>query len=153
MKVVINKCYGGFGLSPLAVKRMAELKGKPCYFFTHNPKNMELTPVDLPDAGNFLWSAYTVPNPKEVVLPSSNWHLMTQEEKAASNKSWQDISLESRPEDRADPDLVKVVEELGDQANGRCADLKIVSIPDDIEYQIQEYDGLEHIAQKHETWG
>ena len=28
MKLVINKCYGGFSLSPVAVKKLAELEGK-----------------------------------------------------------------------------------------------------------------------------
>jgi hypothetical protein len=30
--------------------------------------------------------------------------------------------------------------------------LEIVEIPDDVEYTIEEYDGLEHIAEKHRTW-
>lgn len=33
MKVVINKCYGGFGLSPKAEKRLGELMGKEIYFY------------------------------------------------------------------------------------------------------------------------
>jgi len=33
MKIVINKCYGGFGLSPLAIKELAKLNKKKCYFF------------------------------------------------------------------------------------------------------------------------
>jgi len=33
MKVAINKCYGGFSLSPLAVQEIAKAKGQPCYFF------------------------------------------------------------------------------------------------------------------------
>jgi len=48
--------------------------------------------------------------------------------------------------------LVRVVEELGDKASGRCADLKVVEIPDDVEWEIDEYDGSEHVAEKHRTW-
>ena len=32
-KVVINKCYGGFGLSTLAIKEYLKLKGKQAYFY------------------------------------------------------------------------------------------------------------------------
>lgn len=48
--------------------------------------------------------------------------------------------------------LVRVVEELGDEANGRFAELKVVDIPDEVEWQIDEYDGLEWVAEKHRTW-
>ena len=33
MKVVINTCFGGFGLSNKAIKRYLELEGKECYFY------------------------------------------------------------------------------------------------------------------------
>ena len=33
MKLVINQCYGGFGLSPKGIKRYLELKGKECYCY------------------------------------------------------------------------------------------------------------------------
>ena len=53
---------------------------------------------------------------------------------------------------RDDPALVRVVKEMGAVADGRCAALKIVDIPDDVEWQIEEYDGLEWVAEKHRTW-
>jgi len=55
--------------------------------------------------------------------------------------------------ERDDKYLVEVVEEMGDKACGKYADLKVVEIPVDAEWQIEEYDGWEHIAAKHETWG
>lgn len=54
--------------------------------------------------------------------------------------------------DRNDQHLVRIVEELGDGANGRFAELKVVDIPDEVEWQIDEYDGLEWVAEKHRTW-
>ena len=54
---------------------------------------------------------------------------------------------------RDDPDLIKIIEKLGKKANNQFSDLKIVEIPDGTEYIIDEYDGLEHIAEKHKTWG
>lgn len=47
---------------------------------------------------------------------------------------------------RHDPILVRVVEELGDAANGQCAALCIKDIPSGTQYRIDEYDGYESVA-------
>jgi hypothetical protein len=54
--------------------------------------------------------------------------------------------------ERNDPILIEVIEELGETANGSYAELKIVEIPDDINWVIQEYDGIEWVAEVHQTW-
>ena len=36
--------------------------------------------------------------------------------------------------------------------NGKHATLKIVKIPDGVEWEIEEYDGREWISEKHRTW-
>jgi hypothetical protein len=46
---------------------------------------------------------------------------------------------------RTDPILVQVVEELGDRANGMCAELYIDDLTVGTKYRIREYDGLEYI--------
>jgi len=53
---------------------------------------------------------------------------------------------------RNDPILVQVVEEMGDKAWGRYAKLAIVEIPDDVQWIIEENDGMEWVAEKHRTW-
>lgn len=53
---------------------------------------------------------------------------------------------------RNDVDLVAVIEELGEEANGVYSSLKIVEIPDDVDWYVTDYDGLEHVAEKHRTW-
>ena len=53
---------------------------------------------------------------------------------------------------RDDPHLVAVVDELGREADGFFAVLKIVEIPDDVQWQIEDYDGSEWVAEKHRTW-
>jgi hypothetical protein len=35
---------------------------------------------------------------------------------------------------------------------GSFSELKIVNIPDDVEFQIEEYDGNEWVAEKHRVW-
>lgn len=53
---------------------------------------------------------------------------------------------------RDDPLLIQVVEELGDGADTRVSSLKIVEIPDGVEWIVEEYDGSEWIAEEHRTW-
>jgi len=54
---------------------------------------------------------------------------------------------------RADADLIAVIEELGsEQASGELASLKIVQIPNNVEWEIHDYDGREWIAEKHRKW-
>lgn len=54
--------------------------------------------------------------------------------------------------ERNDPRLIQIVEELGEDAAGYGAMLKIVEIPDDVEWEIDEYDGSEWVAEKHRRW-
>lgn len=53
---------------------------------------------------------------------------------------------------RSDEKLVKCVETLGEKANGRFANLEVVEIPDNIEWEIDDYEGVETIHEKHRSW-
>ena len=55
-------------------------------------------------------------------------------------------------QDRSNSILIEVVKKLKDKANGKNTILKIVEIPDDIEWQIFAINGEEWIAEKHRTW-
>ena len=55
-------------------------------------------------------------------------------------------------EDRSNPALVKCVEALGDEASGSYAELKVVEIPDGVEWKICGCDGGEWVAGKHRAW-
>jgi hypothetical protein len=161
MKVVINKCYGGFSLSPRAVKRLAELNGRECYFFKssfdpNDPTATKYTPLTLAQAqaDRLFFSAFDIPNPEEVIGP------MTRDANGlfrTYNLRYAEHALDNIPSKRDDPKLIQVVEELGGGhrtgASGQCADLEIVEIPDGIDYEIEEYDGMEHVAESHRTWG
>ena len=92
MKVVINGCFGGFGLSDAALE---EYKGRR----------------DITDPDFYY---YDIP--------------------------------------RDCPVLVAMIEEQGDAINGAFSDLRIVEIPDDVNWYIEEYDGMEHVAERHRTW-
>jgi hypothetical protein len=53
---------------------------------------------------------------------------------------------------RNDPDLVAAVEELGADASSRYAELKVVDVPDEVDWYISEYDGLEEVHERHRSW-
>jgi len=55
---------------------------------------------------------------------------------------------------RDNPTLVDIVERLGDAANGTSSKLKIVEIPNDIEWDIIDTGGFgyECVEEKHNKW-
>ncbi len=62
-----------------------------------------------------------------------------------------DIYGDKIPRDH--PLLVEVVQFMGPElASGFGAYLKIVEIPDDVEWEINEEKGREWVAEKHRTW-
>lgn len=52
---------------------------------------------------------------------------------------------------RDDPVLVQVVHEFKEKSCD-CSNLAIVEIPDDIDYYIDNYDGIESIHETHRIW-
>jgi hypothetical protein len=64
-----------------------------------------------------------------------------------TDPSWYDRDVA-----RDDPYLVKIVRELGMSANGSTANLKIVEVPGDVKWIVQDYDGAEWVAEEHRTW-
>jgi hypothetical protein len=114
MKVVINRCFGGFGLSHEAILKYAALSG------------LNLIAVDN----------------KSNILPY-NYYVGSVDEE----HFWSEYDIK-----REDPNLVKLVEQMGESINTRFSDLAVVEIPDDVKWHICEYDGWEHVAEDHRTW-
>lgn len=48
--------------------------------------------------------------------------------------------------------LIQVIEELKDEASGSFGDIKIIDIPESIEWEIDDYDGVETIRESHMSW-
>ena len=111
-KVAINTCFGGFGISNKALRRILRNKGIK---FEADDQNIYYRKGYLHDQDHVLY-------PYDFC------------------------------QDRSDPDLIEAIEYLGEQAFGWCAVLKVVEVPDDVEWHISEYDGLEHVAEDHRTW-
>jgi hypothetical protein len=134
MKIVINKCFGGFGLSDKAYEKLIEW-GIPVKKYEEEKRNENglYEPQPLND-GEIIFDRTLSPEKEETfTLLSRYW------------ESWLDNNREH-------PLLVKVVEELKEEANNKFSKLKIVEIPDGTEYTIEEYDGKEYISEKHQTW-
>lgn len=151
MKIAINVCHGGFGLSKKAVKRLAELQGRPCFFFKPVGTTFKYTPI-TEEEDDFLWTAFDIPD-LSILPPFEPWTELSQEQRQAANDAFDRHKIDSYPEKRDDPLLIQVLEELGPLANGRLAKLKIVEVPDDVEWEIDEYDGWETVEEKHRSWG
>lgn len=101
MKIVINRCYGGFCLS--------------------NECSEALGGKAMSSVG--YWKCYEFPN----------------------NKREDDF--------RTSFELINLMETKGSEwCSGECAKLKVVEIPDGVDYTIEEYDGMEWISESHRTW-
>ena len=133
LKVVINKCYGGFGLSNEAIEWLI------------NNKGWKVADADMND------NVADDNEKKENRAPIIKWHENSTFYKIGDKYSI--IRVKYDDDFRFNPDIIEVVETLGNKADGRHASLKIVEIPDNIKWEIEEYDGIEWIAEKHRTWG
>ncbi len=141
MKLVINKCYGGFGLSHEAMMRYAEIKGIALY----------------PEKNEFCdYTYWKVPKSERLdtkLGEPDNWRNVTLEQRQEYNRQWSEQTIYDRDIERNDPILIQVVEEMGLKSSGRYAELKVMDIPDDVEWEIEEYDGQEWISEKRRKWG
>lgn len=117
-KVVFNKCYGGYSLSDEAIDWLAEHGSERTRQFIVRKRLEAYGKTKDCDSRVRLTSDST-----------EKFYVM----KAVTN------FLE-----RHDPDLVAVVESLGDRANGTFAELSIEQIEGNV-YLIEEYDGKETI--------
>lgn len=142
MKVVINRCHGGFGLSREACQRYWDIKGTQVWI-EDNTKFKSLG----------LFTVWLLPPEGRIELKEGEaFYSMSMEDRQAYNKAYSEQTWYDHNVVRNDPLLVQVVEELGDKANGGHAELAVVEIPDEVQWTVEEYDGWEHIAEVHRTW-
>lgn len=139
MKVILNKCYGGFGISLEGYKLYAKKLGRDLFVYRNNYLNHTYVKVDE-DYADFGLDFFTIDLGETIGrfdIPP---------------EVWKNDYLYLNEEHRTDSVLVEVVEELGEKANGYRAQLKVVEIPDDMKYEITDYDGIETLHELHRVW-
>ena len=129
-KIILNKCYGGFDLSEEGYRLYAQKKGLKLYKYKNNF-----------DDNKCIYSYSNTDNDLFV-------HYFTKDfgnNVEISDEDYKKYSLYIREEYREDETLIQVVEELGSNASGRFGNLKVIEIPDNSKYKIDQYDGMETI--------
>lgn len=140
-EVVISSNYGGFALSAQGLATYCSLKGIPCFFFREKTKVL----IDMYEGvGEYeLLHGWPEHEYHLYAFSTDDVELIKQEfGKYHISQFGSDIR-------RDDPCLVDTVKLLGKYAGDS---LKIVSIPRNVEWEIQEYDGMEWVAEKHRRW-
>jgi len=74
------------------------------------------------------------------------------QKKIKNPKAKSQINAYAFDNDRSNPLLVETVQKLGAKANGLYTTLKIVEIPDDVEWRVDAINGKEVIREKHRMW-
>jgi len=134
MKIAINECYGGFGISldllyELILLNHPGIKTYPCSNFCDNRSVKH----------NLLYRDGYTHDGLSTWLVKDGIHYIFDRDKL---------------ENRTDLIILNLIEKMGENANGPHAEIKVVEIPDEVgdNWQIEEYDGLEWISETHRTW-
>lgn len=135
-KVILNKCFGGFGLSKEAYELYAKKKGISVFHYIQENLKKEIYTYATDDNRTFDFY-FTKDFGDNVYI---------------SDEDFKEYFLNLDEKFREDKTLIEVVEELGEKANAFYSNLKIVEIPDDLDYVIDNYDGIETLHQKVKEW-
>lgn len=135
MKVAINACFGGFNLSRQAERMLVAMecqhmkRYEPKEYFGGKPNWEEEFKKDQERPEDGVW-------PRSLVIEG----MIINDDHRHNDGS------------RACPALVAVIETMGADANGPCAKLEVIEIPDGVDFVVEEYDGSESIHEKHRSW-
>ena len=101
MKIVINRCWGGFGVSEAVYDELG-----------------------------IKWDGYGYIDNETLGIDGKDYDAH-----------------------RADKKLIAAIEKVGlEGASASLASLEIVDIPDDVEWEIDNYDGMESVHEAHRSW-
>lgn len=142
-KLVVNRQYGGFGLSHEGRLKYAELAGFQIFGYDVHPgKNFD-----------YIYTPYTEGARKSLFVLYFKKPIPEKYTKEEFNDFYKENGFNDSDIERDDQILIKTIEELGtEKASGRFAKLEIVEIPDDVEWTIEENDGAEWVSEVHRTW-
>jgi hypothetical protein len=128
MKIVVNRCFGGFGVSIAAMKDMI---GRCSHVTAHEPIE-------------YYGSKKRWEEDKKCPYNRSYRYF--------DNRGWPVTDEHQDDGARTCPILIETVERMGKDSFGKHALLDIVEIPDNIQFEIEEYNGDESIHEKHRSW-
>jgi hypothetical protein len=138
-KIVINKRIGAFSLSYFGITEYAKCRGLTLYFYADDA-NGNLHKVRDP---RLLESDYYT----NYCYTKDLGDIVTRDTMTYCYFSAYDIP-------RDDPTLIEIIEEFGsDKISSTYSLLKIIEIPDNIEWEIEESEeGIEWISEKQRIW-
>ena len=138
MKVILNKCYGGFDVSDETYELYAKKKGiRLCRYVESDIGLKYLMRYGIDRKPHYISYYFTRDYGDCVKATDVDWG--------------EHLYLDSGH--REDPILIECVEELGtEKASGRFGRLVVVEIPDGMDYVVDEYDGIETLHQRVEEW-
>jgi len=138
-RIIISTCFGGFSFSTAAALELVR-RNAAC---VQRKTFAEYT-------GGKTWETYQWIGGEPVPIGDG----FKAHEHLVSDVLYKDghVYMIDDSAARTDPTALAVVEELGERANGMCAELRIVEIPAGVEWEIDEYDGSETIDEKHRSW-
>ncbi|MBC2037906.1 hypothetical protein [Listeria marthii] len=140
MKIILNKCFGGFTLSHIAFLHLCELKriDVHAYLVKENEGTFQFKKIDK-------WYK-TSNNLSEHIRYLKN-ELPKLELSLQENHNFLEyVNLDLDGANRADLDLIRTVEIFGGAANTIYSKLTVVEIPDGNDFIIHEYDGFESVV-------
>lgn len=151
MKVAINTQYGGYRLSQKAFIALLRKKGydELCFYKYEESYSPLIFKANKISEQEYLESE--ISNIKKLIAPEDfgdEISIQGDNSMFCNLCLYQDYFLE----DRTDEDLIEVIEELGEEASTNVSTLKVVEIPDDVEFEINDYDGIESVHEKHRVW-
>ena len=145
-KIILNKDYGGFGVSAKAHKLYAKRLGKELFYYIgkYEGHHVVYKKVSYEEfiKKNSLFYFYSFKDLGDEVIED----IVIQDD---------DSILDLDRGHREDPLLIQIVEELGEEASSWAATLKVVEIPDELangNYMIDDYDGAEILHAKVEEY-
>ena len=132
MKIILNRCFGGFHPSHKAMMRYFELKGIEVGVYEHKYNQPYIKATDTTREYDIEY--FTGPQEETIEYDRERYFW------------YGDI-------ERTDPILVQVVEELGEEASHPVSIIRVVYIDDDCtDWYIHDYDGMESVEESHRSW-
>jgi len=122
MKIVLNKCYGGFHISDEGYEWLLKNKNWKC--------------TTLGKDGEWKNSNAKIYKSEEDIPFGGKYYFTSDDRGFRTNK-----------------DVIEMVKILKEKASFQTSKIEIIEIPDNVDYEIEEHAGIEHVAEKHNTWG